>query len=261
MKKLAEIGIIGGSGFYQFLKGKEIDINTPYGKPSDKILISEYQNKKIAFLARHGKGHQLPPHKIPYLANIFSLFKLGVERIIAPCVVGSLKPEIKPGDFVICDDFFDFTKRRINTFYDGKSGKIVKKVFHISSVNPFCPELRNLAIKSSKKLTLPFHKKGVILVIEGPRFSTKRESDFFGKIGELINMTVLPEIILARELGICYLNISLVTDYDVGLKEKKNIKSVTAKMVMEMFKKNTKKLKELILEIIKDIPKERTCNC
>jgi len=261
MKKIAEIGIIGGSGFYQFLKGKEIAISTPYGQPSDKILISKYNNKKIAFLPRHGKAHQFPPHKIPYLANIYAFFKLGVERIIAPCAVGSLKAEIKPGDFVICDDFFDFTKNRINTFYDGKFGKVSKKVFHISSVNPFCPELRNLAIEYCKKLTFPFHKKGTILIIEGPRFSTKRESNFFRKIGDVINMTAFPEIILARELGMCYLNISLVTDYDVGLKGRKEIKPVTFKMISEIFKKNNEKLKKLILEIIKNLPEKRECNC
>ncbi len=261
MKEKAEIGIIGGTGFYKFLKGKEIKITTPFGKPSDKILISEFKGRKVAFLPRHGKKHQLPPHKIPYLANIYALYKLGVKRIIAPCAVGSLKAKISPGDFVICDDFVDFTKQRKNTFYDGKFGKISKKVFHISSVNPFCPQLRKIAIKCGKKLKLKIHPKGTILVIEGPRFSSKAESDFFNKIGDVINMTAFPELILARELGLCYLNISLVTDYDVGLKGKKGIKPVTAKMVLEIFKKNTEKLKSLILEIIKNLPKKRECNC
>ena len=260
-KNSAEIGIIGGSGFYQFLKGKEFSINTPYGKPSDRILVGEFWGRKFAFLPRHGKKHNLPPHQIPYRANIYAFFKLGIKRIIAPCAVGSLKPEIKPGDFLLADDFIDFTRQRKNTFYDGKSGKISKRVFHISAVNAFCPELRNLAIKTSLKLNLPLRKKGKILVIEGPRFSTISESNFFRKLADVINMTALPEITLAKELGMCYLNISLVTDYDVGLKREKNVKPVTAKMVLKMFKKNSEKLKELILEILKGLSSEKNCRC
>lgn len=260
-KKLAKIGIIGGSGFYQFLKGKEISVNTPYGNPSEKICLTEIFGQKIAFLPRHGKKHQFPPHQIPYRANIYALFKLGVERIIAPCAVGSLKPKIRPGDFLIADDFLDFTKKRENTFYDGKFGKISKKVFHISPVHPFCPELRNLTIKIANKLNLPLHKRGTILVIEGPRFSTESESSFFQKLADVINMTALPEITLAKELGMCYLNISLVTDYDVGLKGEKDIRPVTAKQVLEIFRKNTEKLKELILEILKNLPQKKNCHC
>jgi 5'-methylthioadenosine phosphorylase len=261
LKEKIKIGIIGGSGFYSFLKGKEIKILTPFGNPSDKILISEYKGIKIAFLPRHGKKHQFPPHKIPFLANIYAFFKLGVERIIAPCAVGSLNPKIKRGDFVIANDFFDFTKQRKNTFYDGKFGKISKKVFHLSPVETFCPELRKIAIRSCKKLKIPFHEKGTVVVIEGPRFSTISESSFFQKVGDVINMTLLPEAILARELGMCYLNISVVTDYDVGLIGKKKIKPVTAKEVLETFAKNIEKLKRLILEILPKIPTEKHCSC
>jgi len=261
-RKKAQIGIIGGSGFYQFLKGKEIAVSTPYGKTSDKILISNYLGKVIAFLPRHGKNHQLPPHQIPYRANIWALYQLGVERIIAPCSVGSLRPEIKPGHFLFSDDFIDFTKRRVNTFYDGKSGKISKKVVHLSSVNPFCPQMRHIAIKSSQELKIPFYKKGTILVIEGPRFSTKKESEFFKKSGgDVINMTAFPELILARELGMCYLNISLVTDYDAGLKGRKDIKPVTTKQILEIFTNNNEKVKKLILQIIKNLPPQKNCSC
>jgi len=256
-----KIGIIGGSGFYHFLKGKEVKIITPFGAPSDKILISEFKGKKIAFLPRHGKKHQFPPHKIPFLANIYALFKLGVERIIAPCAVGSLKAKIKRGDFVFASDFFDFTKQRKNTFYDGKFGKISKNIFHLSPVETFCPELRKIAIECCQKLKIPFHKQGRVVVIEGPRFSTVAESLFFQKIGDLVNMTLIPEAILARELGMCYLNISVVTDYDVGLKGRKDIKPVTVKKVLETFSKNIEKLKKLILEIIPQIPLDKNCNC
>jgi 5'-methylthioadenosine phosphorylase len=250
-----KIGIIGGSGFYEFLKGKEISVKTPYGKPSDKILISEYDGKKIAFLPRHGKKHQYPPHKINYRANLFAFKKLGVERIIASCAAGSLKPEIKPGDFVICDQFVDRTKARLDTFYNGP------KVSHISMAEPYCPELRKIAIESCRKLKIPFHKDGTVVVIEGPRFSTKAESRFFSTFADIINMTQYPEVVLARELEMCYLNISLVTDYDVGLKGRKDIKPVTAQEVMRIFKKNNQKVKELILEMIKNMPAQRKCKC
>lgn len=250
-----KIGIIGGSGFYQFLEGKEVLIKTPYGNPSDKILISEYQGKKIAFLPRHGKKHQYPPHKINYRANLFAFKKIGVERVIAPCAVGSLKPKIKPGDFVICDQFIDRTKQRLDTFFDGP------KVAHISMAEPYCPELRKIAIKSCQKLKIPFHKKGRVIIIEGPRFSTQAESRYFAKFSDIINMTQYPEVVLARELKMCYLNISLVTDYDAGLKGRPDIKPVTAQEVIQMFNKNNQKLKELILEIIKNIPAQRKCKC
>jgi len=255
MAQKIKIGIIGGSGFYQFLKGKEISVRTPYGEPSDKILISRCQGKKIAFLPRHGKKHQYPPHKINYRANLFAFKKLGVERIIAPCAVGSLKAKIKPGDFVICDQFIDRTKRREDTFFNGP------KTAHISTAEPYCPQLRKLAIKSSQKLKIPFHKKGTAVVIEGPRFSTKAESNFFAKIAEVINMTQYPEVVLARELEICYLNISLITDYDVGLKARRDIKPVTGQEVLKIFKQNNEKVKKLILEIIKNIPETRSCSC
>ena len=250
-----EIGIIGGSGFYQFLKGKEVAIKTPYGQPSDKILISKYSGKEIAFLPRHGKKHQYPPHKINYRANLLAFKKLGVERVIAPCAVGSLKPEIKPGDFLIGDQFIDRTKRRIDTFFDGP------RVAHISMAEPYCPELRKIAIRGCQKLKIPFYKKGRIVVIEGPRFSTKAESEFYSKIADIINMTQYPEVVLARELEMCYLNISLVTDYDVGLKGRKDIKPVTAKEVIRISQKNNEKVKELILEIIKNLPVKRNCQC
>lgn len=250
-----KIGIIGGSGFYNFLKGKEISIKTPYGKPSDKISVFEYDGKKIAFLPRHGKKHQYPPHKINYLANLFALKKLGVKRIIAPCAVGSLKPGIKPGHFVICDQFIDRTKKRIDTFFEGP------RVTHISTAEPYCPELRKIAAKCCRKLKILFHKKGTAMVIEGPRFSTKAESRVFSKVADIINMTQYPEVVLAKELEMCYLNISLVTDYDTGLKGRKDIKPVTASEVARIFKENNEKIKKLILEIIKNLPADEGCEC
>ena len=251
-----KIGIIGGSGFYKFLKGKEVSVSTPYGKPSDKILISEYAGQKIAFLPRHAKHHQYPPHKIPFRANLYALKKIGVERIIAHCACGSLKPKIKPGHFVICSQFFDRTKGRADTFFEGP------RVVHVSMAQPYCPELCKLAINSCQKLKIPVHKTGTMVVINGPRFSTTAESRFFTEMGwDIVGMTQYPEVVLARELEMCYVGIALVTDYDVGLEANKKIKPVTAAEVVKVFKQNNQKVKKVILEMLKSIPKARKCSC
>jgi len=254
----AEIAIIGGTGFYDFFKkkGKQIEIKTKFGKPSDKISIGVLFGKRIAFLPRHGKNHKFPPHKIPYLANIFALKKLGVKRIIAPCAVGSLRKEIKPGDFVFCDQFIDRTKKREDTFFR------MGKVGHIEMANPYCEQMRKIAILQAKKLKFRFHQKGKVVVIEGPRFSTLAESLWFSKMGwDIVNMTQYPEVVLSAEQGICYLNISLVTDYDVGIYAEEKAKPVSIEQVLDNFRKNTEKLKLLVSEIIKNLPSKRTCQC
>lgn len=262
----AKIGIIGGSGFYEFLKGKEVAVTTPYGRPSDKILLAEFEGKKIAFLPRHGKKHRFPPHKINFRANLFALKKLGVEQVIAPSAVGSLKPGIAPGHFVICDQFVNRTKNRKDTFFNGPlhcppECNNFAKVAHIGVAEPYCPELRRLAIKICQKLGLAYQGQGTVAVIEGPRFSTKAESRFYSQFADVVNMTQYPEVVLARELEMCYLNISLVTDYDAGLKDRKDIKPVSIQEVLRAFKENTEKLKELILDIIKEMPKTLPCSC
>lgn len=274
MKKQAQIGIIGGSGLYELLeKPKEIEINTPYGKPSDKITLGEYAGKKIAFLPRHGKKHQFPPHKIPYQANIYAFKKLGVQRIIAPCAAGSLTPKIKPGDFVICDQFIDQTKEREDSFYEDpqKSAKlakglgfkkIVSSVVHISCVDPYCSQLRKIALNTCQKLKIKVYPKGIVVVINGPRFSSKAESRFYSSQGfDIINMTQYPEVVLARELEMCYVNISLVTDFDAGLEGMQDIYPVTTDQVVKVFKINIEKVKKLIFKMIKDVPKKRICEC
>lgn len=254
----AEIGIIGGSGFYDFFgkDAKEIEIETEFGKPSDKITIGTVAGKKVAFLPRHNKNHQIPPHKVPYRANIKAFEQLGIKTIIASSAAGSLQTKIKPGDFVIPDQFVDRTKKREETFFDGP------KVAHIESAFPYCKNLRELAISQLKKTSLDFHKQGTVVVIEGPRFSTLADSISYSKNSwDLVNMTQYPEVILAAELGICYLNISLVTDYDVGIYSKNKIEPVSIEQVLANFKKNNDKLKKLILEIIKNMPDQKTCNC
>lgn len=255
----ALIGLIGGSGFYDFFKqaeAEELEIDTDYGRPSDKITVGDIAGKKVAFLPRHGKNHSYPPHQIPYKANVAALKKLGVETIIAPSAVGSLREEIKPGDFVFCDQFVDRTRGRADTFFNGP------QVAHIETDQPYCPALRKIGYEQAQNLSLPVHKKGTVVVIEGPRFSTLAESLWFSKMGwDLVNMTQYPEVALALEMGMCYLNISLVTDYDVGVYSQGKTAPVTIEMVLENFKKNTGKLKELILEIISHLPESKGCGC
>lgn len=249
MNYKADIGVFGGSGFYSFADNViEIEIETPYGKPSDKISIVEIANKTIAFLPRHGKNHQYPPHLIPYRANIYAMYMLGIKKIIAPTASGSLKPEIKPGDFVVCDQFIDRTWGRKDTFFEGPEVK------HISAAKPYCNYLRNIAIESARELNINVHEKGTVVVIQGPRFSTTAESRWFTKMGwDVINMTQYPECILAKELDICYVNISLITDYDAGLEGRDDIKPVTEEEVYEVFRQNNEKVKALLFKMIEKI--------
>ncbi|MGC8971893.1 MAG: S-methyl-5'-thioadenosine phosphorylase [bacterium] len=253
----ADIGVFGGSGFYSFLDNlKPYKIETPYGAPSSQVMIGEIYGKRIAFIPRHGEQHQYPPHMVNYRANLYAFKLLGVKRVIGPCAAGSLKPEIKPGDFVVCDQYVNLTSGRKDTFYDGPI------TTHISSADPYCPQLREIAIECCKKLGLSFHPKGTVVVIQGPRFSTRAESKWFRSLGwEVINMTQYPEVTLARELEMCYVNISLITDYDTGLENDPSIKPVTHEEVMRIFQENIDKLKFLIIEMIKSIPEERTCPC
>ncbi|MEM2121798.1 MAG: S-methyl-5'-thioadenosine phosphorylase [Candidatus Woesearchaeota archaeon] len=248
------IGIIGGTGVYDssLLKNSEnVKVNTPYGSPSDLITIGEFMGKKIAFIPRHSAKHTINPTKVNYRANIYALKELGVTRIISITAVGSLKEEIKPGDFVFTDQFVDFTKFRKNTFYEGQ------KVAHISIPKPFCEEIRNILINTAKQLNYDFHEKGTCVVIEGPRFSTIAESEMFRKLGfDTINMTMVPEVILARELGMCYANISMVTDYDVWKEH-----FVTQDEVSKIMRQNIEKVKNILKNVIPKIKYEGKCSC
>ncbi len=247
MEKKADIGVFGGSGFYSFLDDvEEIEIETPYGKPSDKISIAEISGKKVAFLPRHGKKHHIPPHLINYRANIYAMKMLGVEKIISPCSCGSLKANLKPGDFVISDQFVDRTKGRKDTYFEGPN------VEHISAAEPYDNELRMLAIETAKDMKIPVHETGTIVVINGPRFSTKAESRWFSSMGwDTVNMTQYPEGYLALELGIPIVNIGLVTDYDAGLEGRDEIKPVTMEDVYKVFNQNIEEVKGLIFNMIK----------
>lgn len=250
-------GVFGGSGFYGLLKNaREISVNTKWGKPSDKITLGEYRGQRIAFLPRHGKKHQYPPHKIPYLANIAAFKKLGVKQIIAPCAVGSLRPNIKPGDLLVLNQFVDRTNGRPDTFYNGP------KTAHVSVAEPYCPNLRQIAINACKKLKIAVHKTGTAVVVQGPRFSTKAESRYYSKQGwQVVNMTQYPEAILAREMEICYTGIALITDYDAGLQGNPKIKPVTARQILKILKTNNEKIKSVIFEMIGNLPRIDNCAC
>lgn len=249
----AEIGIIGGTGVYDpelLVDKKEVRIDTPYGSPSDVITIGTYEGRKIAVLPRHGKNHTIPPHKINYRANIHALKQLGVTRILAPCAVGSLQNNLKPGEFVFVDQFIDRTASRISTFYEDR-------VCHISVADPVCLEMKTLLVNAANKLNLPYHDKGIYMCIEGPRFSTRAESRLYRSWdAHVIGMTMVPECVLAREAEICYSSIAMVTDYDT-FKEQ----AVSIEDIVNTMKNNIEKVKSLLIEVIPKIPKERTCPC
>lgn len=253
----AEIGVFGGSGFYSFIEDTiELEIKTPYGDPSDKIVIGDVGGKKVAFMPRHGRNHDLPPHMINFRANIYAMKELGVKYIFGPCASGSLQPYVKPGQFVICDQFVDRTKGRRETFFDGP------ETVHIAMAEPYCPDLRKIVIESAKELGISHHPEGTVVIIQGPRFSTIAESRWFSSQGwEVVNMTQYPENYLAREQEICYVNISLITDYDIGLEGHPDVAPVTLEEVVRVFNENNEKIKNLLFRAIEKIPGRRKCIC
>lgn len=251
------IGIFGGSGFYKLLdNAQEVEVDTPYGEPSAPLHIGEMDGVRVAFMPRHGVNHQFPPHRVNYRANIWAMKAAGVTRIIGPCAAGSLHADVPPGSFVICDQLVDRTRHRIDTFYDGP------QTTHIAFADPYCDEMRALAAKACVKLGIPHRANGTVVVIEGPRFSTRAESKWFAAQGwEVVNMTQYPEAVLARELEMCYLNISLITDYDVGLAGDESIKPVTQEEVFRVFNDNNDKLRELLATLVPIIPEHPACTC
>ena len=257
LRSSAEIGVFGGSGFYSFLENtREARVETPYGPPSDVFTIGEIAGRKVAFLPRHGRAHQVPAHMVNYRANIYAMRELGVKRILGPCAVGSLKPEVTRESFVICDQFVDRTSGRKDTFYDGPI------TTHVSSADPYCPELRRLMYDTCLARGIEARPEGTVVVIQGPRFSTRSESRWFSSQGwDVINMTQYPEVILARELEICYVNISLVTDYDVGIEGQVDLGAVTADEIIRILNANNARLKDVIFDAVPKIPTERTCPC
>jgi 5'-methylthioadenosine phosphorylase len=246
----AEIGVVGGSGFYSLLDDvREVKVDTPYGAPSDSVFLADVGGRRVAFLPRHGRRHTIPPHKINYRANVWALRSLGVKAAISPCAAGSLQLAVKPGDFVVCDQFVDRTSGRIDTFYDGPI------VTHLSSAETYDPVLRELAIQTIRDHGIEVHDRGTVVVIQGPRFSTKAESKWFSDAGwEVINMTQYPEAWLMREMGIAVVNISLITDYDAGVHE--GTEAVNATDVLEVFTANAERIQKVVLDLIGRFPKD-----
>jgi 5'-methylthioadenosine phosphorylase len=248
MADKAEIGVIGGSGFYSLLEDvHEVKVDTPYGAPSDSFFLAQVAGRNVAFLPRHGRRHTIPPHKVPYRANVWAMRSLGVKAVISPCAAGSLQAHVKPGDFVVCDQFVDRTSGRDQTFFDGPI------VSHVSAAEIYDPVLRALAIEAIRANGIPVHEHGTVVVIQGPRFSTKAESKWFSEAGwEVINMTQYPEAYLCRELGMAVVNISLITDFDAGVIE--GTEAVNAMSVLEVFELNAARIRAVVLDLIGRFP-------
>ncbi len=248
MADRAEIGVIGGSGFYSLLEDvREVKVDTPYGPPSDSYFLAEVGGRRVAFLPRHGRRHTLPPHRIDYRANVWGMRSLGVRAVISPCAAGSLQKHVEPGHFVVADQFVDRTNGRADTFFDGPI------VSHVSAAEIYDPELRRIAVEVIREHGITVHERGTVVVIQGPRFSTKAESRWFSEAGwEVINMTQYPEAYLCRELGMAVVNISLITDFDAGVFE--GTEAVTAHDVLEVFQTNAARIQKVVLEMIRRFP-------
>jgi len=251
---MTKLGIIGGSGiadagFFEEVERKELD--TPYGKPSAPYIIGRSGNVKVIFLPRHGIGHVIPPHKINYRANVWGMKELGIKQLICPSAVGSLREDYRRGEIVLSDQFIDFTKRRELTFFDGP------EVVHVSTADPFCPELRGMLAGICDDLNIPYHSTGTHVCIEGPRFSTRAESRMFQNYADIIGMTVVPEAQLARELGMCYSNMAMVTDYDCWAETPVNVAEVIRTM-----KENAGRISDMVAEAVRRLPARKwDCGC
>ena len=254
MEARAEIGVIGGSGFYEFLESAdEIRIETPFGAPSDPLVIGEIGGRSVAFLPRHGRDHRFPPHRIPYRANMWALRSVGVRQVLAPSAVGSLTAAYGPGTLAIPDQLVDRTSGRAQTFYD------VGGAVHVQFADPYCPVGRAVAISAAREAGWDPAPSGTLVIIEGPRFSTRAESQWYAAQGwTLIGMTGLPEAVLARELALCYTTIALVTDTDAGVEEGSG---VSQEEVFRVFGANAARLRDLVIRIVEDLPSERACPC
>ena len=252
----ASVGVIGGSGLYRMEGLSQVEwvqVDTPFGKPSEKIVVGMLEGRNVAFLPRHGIGHRILPSQINFRANIYALKSLGVDAILAVTAVGSLREEIRPLDIVIVDQFFDRTFARVGTFFgDGI-------VAHTCVADPFCPYLRKLLVEACKELHVAAHNGGTYVCIEGPQFSTRAESETFRKLGfDVIGMTNVQEARLAREAEICYATIACVTDYDVWREPSED---VTIQQVVQNLNKNVKTAIQILRRVISQISQERDCSC
>jgi 5'-methylthioadenosine phosphorylase len=249
----ADVAVIGGSGLYVLLDdAEEHTVDTPFGLPSDPITVASVAGRRVAFLPRHGRDHRFPPHRIPYRANMWALRALGARQVVAPCAVGGLRPEFGPGTFLVPDQLVDRTGGRVQTFYD--TGAV-----HVNFADPYCPVGRETVIQAAATQRLDVVDGGTMVVVEGPRFSTRAESRWYTSIGgAVVNMTGHPEAVLARELALCYTSIALVTDLDAGVE---GDHGVTQEEVFRVFAENTERLRGLLLDVVAALPTDPDCPC
>lgn len=252
---MIKVGIIGGSGLDDRLELSGVQshkVHTPYGAPSDLVKTGRMGGAEVAVLARHGARHSIMPTLVNYRANIWALRELGVSHVIATTACGSLREEIQPGHFVVLDQFIDRTAKRAQTFYDGA------RVCHIPMSDPFCPHIRQALCAAAEELGIPHHPRGVMVTIEGPRFSTRAESRMFRQWGgDVINMSTVPEVVLAREAGLCYAAVAMSTDYDSW---HASLETVTIEMVMKTMADNVANLYRLLPAVLRRITQE-DCTC
>jgi 5'-methylthioadenosine phosphorylase len=262
----AEIGVIGGSGLYALFgsadgkalldDAEEIELDTPFGPPSDPLVLGTVAGRRVAFLPRHGRDHRFPPHRIPYRANLWALRTAGVRQVLAPCAVGGLQPSQAPGDLVVPDQLVDRTSGRPQTYHDNWSGR---GPVHVSFADPYCPAGRGAAVTQAEQTGWTVTDGGTMVVVEGPRFSTRAESEHYARQGwSVINMTGHPEAVLARELKLCYTAIALITDLDAGVH---GGAEVSQEEVFQVFREKTEGLRQLLHGIVGALPTDRTCGC
>ncbi len=256
----AEVGVFGGSGFYAFLDDVvEVDLTTPYGPPSAPVALGTVGDRRVAFLPRHGREHQLPPHRVDFRANAWALHSLGVRSVLGPCAVGSLRPALRPGDLVVPDQLVDRTWGRPDTFADGPGGPTEGggAVQHLSFADPYTEELRQVVLAAAREEHDParVHDGGTVVVIQGPRFSTRAESSWFRRMGwDLVNMTQHPEVALCRELGMGYAGMALVTDFDSGVEDSPEVEPVTMEEVFRVLALNVELTRRVLRRAIPLLP-------
>ncbi|MFD3483736.1 S-methyl-5'-thioadenosine phosphorylase [Streptomyces sp. NPDC058665] len=258
----AEIGVIGGSGLYSFLDDvTEVTVDTPYGPPSDSLFLGDVEGRRVAFLPRHGRAHDIAPHRINYRANLWALRSIGVRQVLGPCAVGGLREEFGPGTLLVPDQLVDRTKARTQTYYDGVPLPDGEKsnVVHISLADPYCPEGREAALVAARGREWEPVDGGTLVVVEGPRFSTRAESRWHASMGwSVVGMTGHPEAVLARELGLCYTSLTLVTDLDAGAETGEG---VSHEEVLKVFASNVDRLRTVLFDTVGGLQNGETRDC
>jgi 5'-methylthioadenosine phosphorylase len=251
----ADLGVIGGSGFYSWLQdGREVAVETPFGPPSDPPVVGEIAGRRVAFLPRHGRDHRLPPHRVDYRANLWALRALGVRQVLAPCAVGSLRVELGPGSLVLPDQVIDRTWGRDHTVYDAEG-----PVVHVAFADPYCPRGRTAVHDAAVAAGWQVQERGTLVVVNGPRFSSRAESRWHASTGaDVVGMTGMPEAAIARELALCYTSIAVVTDLDAGFETGAG---VTAAEVFATFAASVERLRSLLLDVVPALPPDPTCPC